>query len=143
MLRTRSAFQRRCLLSAAILPALLVLAGCWWGGTKRFHEHGTLQAPPMRLKEANGRHVVLFRAPTPGWTIEYDRTVRTDTDVRVLVTIRRPDPTVLMPQVIVPKNLATPVRADQAIEVYGRVLDFDSKGSETPYRRVELDVGGG
>ena len=95
----------------------------------------------MRLDETNGKHTVLFRAPTPGWTIEYDKTVKTDTGTRVLVTIRSPDPTLLMPQVIVLKHLATPVPVETPVDVYGRVVAFGREASEVPYRKAPLDLG--
>lgn len=81
-------------------------------------------APPIRIDDSEEVHLLVMQAPNPGWSYWIDRDERTRNGKRVFVTIRRPDPTMLYPQVIVEKNLRTKVRTEIPIELSGRIVDF-------------------
>lgn len=117
--------------AAWAMSVLLIctLSGCM----KHFKDpeiaHRLENAPPIMLDDSESVHILVMRAPNPGWSIRVDRDERIRDGERVYVTIRRPDPTMLYPQVIVDKNLRTRVRTESPIEIHARVLAFDESFS--------------
>jgi len=94
-------------------------------------------APPIRMDDSEDVHVLVMRAPNPGWSFWVERDERTREGKRVYVTMRRPDPAMLYPSVIVEKNLRTRVRTDTPIEIYARLLDFDESTRGRGHQRIE------
>lgn len=118
---------------------LCTLSGCM----KHFKDpeiaHRLDNAPPIRVDDSESVHILVMRAPNPGWSFKVDRDERTSDGERVYVTIRRPDPSMLYPQVIVEKNLRTRVRTQTPIEIHARLLAFDESfsGGYAPIRSVD------
>lgn len=121
---------------------VLVLAACaavlFAGGCSHAEivEEGSVPTPPIWLEDAGDRHLLVMRAPHPGWGLEFDRAQRTAGPTRLLITVRRPDPALLFPQQVVDKRVTTTVRTEEAAEIFGRVLDHNADGEDVPYRRV-------
>ena len=116
--------------------AAALLSGCWGGGGIRDDERADW--PPMRLAQAEGKRVVVVEAPSPGWSVEFDRSEKISGGRRVLLTVRRPDPAFFYPQTIVEQNVITDVRAESDVRVYRRLADHDDRTPDAPYVRVEL-----
>ncbi|MFI4898752.1 MAG: hypothetical protein ACIARR_13125 [Phycisphaerales bacterium JB059] len=115
----------------------LAMGGCWGGGGIRDNERADW--PPMRLTQAEGKQVVVVQAPSPGWSVEFDRSEKMSGGRRVLLTVRRPDPAFFYPQTVVEQNIITDVRAETDVRVYRRLADHDERKPDAPYVRVDLD----
>ncbi len=89
------------------------------------------EAPPIRVDDSGEVHILVMQAPNPGWSFVYDQQERTAQGVDVFITIRRPDPSLLYPMIIVEKQVSTPVQTDRPIRVMARLLAHD----ETTKRR--------
>lgn len=114
-----------------------------WGSDERVVQDVPLSgAPPLRLVTAGGKHVVVLEAPTPGWSLSYDAFERTSGPTRIFASLHRGDPTLLVPQVVVEKQAITAVDADEAVELFARVLDHDEEESGRAYRRVPTGPAG-
>lgn len=124
-----------CVLAGALGAALM--SGCWGGGGIR--DDQTTDWPPMRVSEAEDRKVVVVEAPSPGWTIEFDRSEKVSGAHRVLLTMRRPDPAFFYPQTIVEQSVITDVRAGTPVRVYRRLADHDERSPEGAYVLVEVE----
>lgn len=94
-------------------------------------------APPVTIEATSGNHLIVMRAPNPGWSIALDATEQTPEGTRVYVTFREPDPALYYPQRIVLKRLLTRVRVDTDLELAGRVLDHDADAEDQPYAPLE------
>lgn len=114
---------------ALIISTLVGCSGSATIATDRPHD-----APPITLETFETRHLVLVEAPTPGWQATITRTHRGLDIDDVFITLRRPDPGVLYPQVIVQQQLLTNVLTTRPVRVYARVLDFSQKSEKPPYR---------
>jgi len=114
--------------AAALLMVGVLIGGM--GGCMKFNKGPEMSerlknAPPIRLDDSQDVHILVMQAPNPGWSFWIERDERTRDGMRVYLTMRRPDPTMLYPQVIVEKNLRTGVRTETPIQIYGRVLEFE------------------
>ncbi len=94
-------------------------------------------APPIRIDSSEEVHLIVMQAPHPGWSIDLDKDEPVVSGKRVYFTIRRPDPAMLYPQVIVEKQLRTLVHSDTEIELYGRILDHAETTRKRGYALVE------
>lgn len=94
-------------------------------------------APPIRLDTIDGRHLLVMQAPNPGWSFSIDRTEISSDGRRVFITIRRPDPAYMYPQVIVEKQLLTDVRAEVPITLMARLLDAHETTSGRSHTVIE------
>ncbi len=113
------------------LVALVALGGCWGGGGIR--DDLTTDWPPMRMGEAEERRVVVVESPSPGWVIEFDRSDKISGGRRVLLTVRRPDPTFFFPQTTVEQNIITDVRIGTPVRVYRRLAEHNERKPEGAY----------
>lgn len=92
--------------------------------------------PPMRLDAMDGKHLVVMRAPTGGWTLKIDRSEITPDGKRVFLTARRPDPAFMHTQALVDLRVLTEVPQDAHIELVARVLDRNERPRDRIYARV-------
>jgi len=101
------------------------------------------QIPPVRLDALNAHHMLVMQAPHSGWAFAIEKDERIPDGKRLFITVRRPNPTFLYPQMIVEKNLLTDIPIETTIELYARILDYDEKsagkgyGLLTPVERFE------
>jgi len=95
-------------------------------------------APPVMGSSLEGRHMLVMRAPNPGWGFEIDRDDRDRDGWVIFLTIREPDPAYMHPQRIVNKRLLTEVEADQPVRVMTRLLHHDEKGESDDYAPMSL-----
>lgn len=84
--------------------------------------------------EAESSHVLIVRAPTPGWTVTLDGDRARLECVEVFVTLREPNPAFVYPQVIAEHRLLTSIPTEREIRVYARRLAFDEDDAD--YRPV-------
>jgi len=117
-----------------LAATLAVIAGCW---SARTIDHSNVYAgPTMTLTSSAGQHMLVVRAPTPGWLITIDRTEHHLEDSLIFVTLQRPDPGALYAQVEVEQRVLTTVPTSRAVVVYARTIDFGQRKKLPPYRRV-------
>jgi len=83
-----------------------------------------------------GDHMLVMRSPNPGWSISIDKHERIAEGVRILITVRRPDPAFMYTQNIVDKRVLTEIPSSTNIVLYARVLDFGEKADEHGYGRL-------
>ncbi|MEX0876922.1 MAG: hypothetical protein WD114_05640, partial [Phycisphaerales bacterium] len=74
----------------------------------------------------------------PGWSFSIDRTSRGPETERVYLTIRKPDPAYMNPQVIVEKQLLTDVREETPVTVMARLLEANEKAPSNGYVRLDM-----
>tara|TARA_R110002073_G_scaffold299270_2_gene466257 strand:+ start:65932 stop:66384 length:453 start_codon:yes stop_codon:yes gene_type:complete len=91
-------------------------------------------APPIRAQILNNQHMLMMQAPNPGWAFTIDKDEQLKDQVRLYITIRRPDPAFAYPQVIVEKSLLTDIHDRHTMEVYARVLDANEKSDNRGYQ---------
>jgi hypothetical protein len=92
----------------------------------RIHE-----APPIRIESSGDVHIIIMQAPNPGWSFSLQGEEQIPEGKRIFVTITKPDPTMLYPQMIVEKQLRTLVSTEVNLEIHARLLDVN----ETTKRR--------
>jgi hypothetical protein len=97
--------------------------------------------PPVRLDASGDNYVVLLSSPTPGWVVTLDRVADQYRHKAVYLTIRRPNPTFYYPPAVVEQRIGTSVLSPEAVEVYARVLAFDSREGDQPYSFVTHSAG--
>ena len=110
----------------------LTFAGC--GGGIKIAD-GPFAGPPIEAEE----QVVVIEAPSPGWAVELDQTRPGPDGDEVFLTLRRPDPQFLYPQMIVTQRVATGARPGQAIVVFARTLEAHENARSQQYSRVAPD----
>lgn len=127
----------------ALALGVLPIAGCSvWENRPRLRKQeikmdvSTAGVPPIRVEALDGRHMLIMQAPHSGWMIEMDKDERTPDGFRILVTVRRPDPSFLYPQAIVEKRLLTEIHGDARMDIYARVLNFDEEPKSQGYGRI-------
>jgi len=144
-------FRPRWFLALLLLLGTAVLAsGCSaWENRPRLRKQKISmnepvdQIPPVRLDALNAHHMLVMQAPHSGWAFAIEKDERIPDGKRLFITVRRPNPTFLYPQMIVEKNLLTDIPIETTIELYARILDYDEKsagkgyGLLTPVERFE------
>lgn len=110
---------------ACVAVLCVMLAGCASENEIRPGVH--FRGPSMAIDSDGDHHIVVLTAPSPGYSFEFDRSDAADGPTRLLVTIRRPDPGSLRPQVLVQQRVLTDVRSGLAVEVFARMLDHDQR----------------
>lgn len=91
------------------------------------------EAPPMKLGEIDDRHLLVMQAPNPGWSFTIDKDEVARNGRRVFITIRRPDPAYMYPQVIVEKQLLTEAPSSAGLTIMARLLDAHEKTKNRDY----------
>lgn len=98
---------------------------------------GTFANPAVSLDSTAKRHQVLIETPSPGWVPSMDQSRADFRTTSVYLSLRKPNPAYLYPQVISTQRVATGVPADHAISVYVRTLDFDAPvDSDAAYQQA-------
>lgn len=92
--------------------------------------------PPIMLDAASGRHLVVMRVATGGWTLSVDKAEIIPDGQRVFVTARRPDPAFMHTQAFVSLRALTQVPVGTNIEVVARVLDRHADPKDRVYARI-------
>ncbi|MDX9912833.1 MAG: hypothetical protein RBS39_13495 [Phycisphaerales bacterium] len=91
------------------------------------------EGPPIRVEGVAGAQQVIVEAPSPGWAVTLDDVRPGSVRSEVRVTITRPNPQFLYPQMVVTQRIATGLDAGAPALVGVRVLDFAQSGHEVPY----------
>ena len=125
----------------ALIACVLLLGGC-----RLIHKSNSSQemaveleqAPPITAQTLGDRHMLVMRAPNPGWSLRLDRDQRGKDEWIVFITIRRPDPAFMYPQRIVDKRLLTEVEISDPIRVIARLLDHNENGTNDDYAPLTL-----
>ena len=130
----------RGLFTGLVASLALLAAGC--SSQVRFSPRATADTPPMSLDTSEDVIDVTMEAPNPGWTIAADGSRKSEDGPRVLVTITRPDPGLLYPQVIASKTVRTSQPPEPGTRVWARVLDHDQRlpAHHVPYAPTSLVV---
>ncbi|MAY73212.1 MAG: hypothetical protein CMJ31_00530 [Phycisphaerae bacterium] len=92
--------------------------------------------PPLDLTSSGPWHVIEAQAPSPGWKIDFEHSRPGPDAQEVFITVRRPDPQFVYPQVIVDQLVSTDVRTSEPIEIYARVVPHDQRGVGGTYHLV-------
>lgn len=92
--------------------------------------------PRITLGSAEGFHTVVMQAPSGGWTVRIDKSIRTAEGMRIYVTARRPDPAFSHTQAFVDLNALSDVPTDVPVTIVGRVLERDAQPKDRMYGRI-------
>ena len=125
-----------------VAACLLFPAGCGVGKKMPWRSQEVItdpkpSTPPVMIDAASGRHLVVMRVPTGGWTLTIDKSEIMPDGQRVFVTARRPDPAFMHTQAFVNLRALTQVPVETNIEVVARVLDRHAEPNDRVYARVE------
>jgi hypothetical protein len=122
-------------LSAVVFIAALLLAliGCQSRPSLPETTSDPYRGPTLTLDASKPEYDVVVQAPTPGWVVSLDRVAEQYRHHAVFISLRRPNPGFLYPQVVVEQRVATTVPTTGAIRVYARILDPDDRSSSRPY----------
>jgi hypothetical protein len=119
--------------AAALAAILLVQIGCQSRPSLPDTTSDPYRGPGLTLDTSKPEYDIVVQAPTPGWVISLDRVAEQYRHHAVFVSLRRPNPGFLYPQVIVEQRVATTVPTSRTIKVYARILDPDDTRSSRPY----------
>ena len=135
-----AAHQRTCgrPLFAAAIVGLGLMAGCSSYDGLPQPEDGAYEGPPIGAEVIANEHVLVAKLPAPGHEFTLDGTREAFQSQSVFVTLRRPNPAVLYPQVEVEQRLATGVPARFVVNVFVRIADFDEP--DAPGHREALSI---
>jgi len=111
----------------------LALLGCSGGGS--VHPKDRVATPPATLTAAEEMHLLSVTTPGPGWTLSFDRSVLARDDTRLLFTLRRPDPTVYLPNREVTLRAISDTPTTEPVTVLVRVLRHDASDESGRYAR--------
>lgn len=134
--------RRRSRLGLAIAAAGLAIGlGTGLGGCRAIErkldpvdmEARMREAPPIRLGEIDDRHLLIMQAPNPGWSFTIDKDEVSRHGRRVFITIRRPDPAYMYPQMIVEKQLLSDAPSSAELTIMARLLDANEKTKNRDY----------
>lgn len=90
--------------------------------------------PPVRIESVGRHHVVVVESPTPGWEVTLTRVLPGPGHRAAYVTLRRPFPGVIYPQVIVTQRLSTGVPVKEPVRVFARIIDHaESASTQAPF----------
>lgn len=84
--------------------------------------------PGVSIGRGRDFWVVTVDAPTPGHDLDLDMTRERLGREQVFVTLREPDPAFMYAQVIAPMSVQTPVRGEDTVEVFARVVGHNASG---------------
>lgn len=103
--------------------------------------------PPWTPSDRNALLTLVFECPTPGWRARFDQAREEARGSQVYVTLERPSPLFVYPQVIARQEVATPVPKarfqSEGVQVFVRVAESgQSEGDMAPYR-ISRPIGGG
>lgn len=120
-------------------PLVLVLMTILLGACAQKYElsERPYPGPTITLDREDQQHLLVVRAPSPGWTFELVRSRPRFEFADVLVQLRKPNPEFFYTQQEVVQRLATRVSVNTPIDVYARVLEFSGKGKGVPFQRVD------
>ncbi len=124
-------------LAAGVMLACGVVSGCRGSGSGRAPPKAisaSYDGPPVEVESSGPQHVVVFQAPSAGWSFTMDRSEPARRTTDVFLTATRPNPAFMHAQQVVPLRAGTGVPADKPVDVYVRVLDFGRAGGSEPYR---------
>lgn len=139
-MRLSAAQLRRFVPGGAACVLAGALAACGSSAEVLEPSPGAFAGPPLRAEILAGEHVVVATLPTPGYEFTLDGTREAFQSEDVFVTLRRPNPAVLYPQVLVDLRLSTGVPRRRSVRVYARQLDYTAREGE-PFKQA-LEVPG-
>lgn len=113
------------ILAASVLAVVFI--GCRSNPGPPTPGEGAYEGPPITIESAGVEHVLVAELPSPGFTFTLDQTDERYRERWVFATIRRPNPTIAYPQVVVTQRLASGVATDAAIRVFVRIVDYDDR----------------
>ncbi|MBK7404140.1 MAG: hypothetical protein IPJ41_05785 [Phycisphaerales bacterium] len=148
MNRTRTTRPHRRPPTSLLLPGILLLGlaacaaeppaggqspGPGMGPVDRSSPHDW---PPVSLDSSGPEHTVVLQAPDPGWWIQLDGVEASPGLKRIYVTIRRPKPGRMYPQVITELRLGSTVPSREPAELLVRVAEPDGS-TPSPYHPLD------
>lgn len=103
---------------------------------------GQFASPAIALDSTGKRHQVLVEAPSPGWVPSLDQSRSDFRTMNVYISLRKPNPAYMYPQMITSLRVATDVPKDRAISVYVRTLEFNAEPDvEDAYQKAAESTG--
>ncbi len=110
-----------------LAAAGMTLIGCALPKPPPERGQGAYSGPAVSVGERMGKHTAVFECPNPGWAAGFDQ-LRDDPEgwTAVFVTLRRPSPIFVYPQVVTRQEVLLDVSIQHPVRVFVRVLDHDS-----------------
>ncbi|MDX2131448.1 MAG: hypothetical protein SFY69_05295 [Planctomycetota bacterium] len=98
---------------------------------------GGFSGPSVQVNSQERHHVIVVEAPSPGWEATLTRVLPGPGHREAYLTLRRPFPGALYPQVIVTQRVLTGVPTKEALRVYARIVDHDAPArSDEPFAQA-------
>ncbi len=125
-------------LALACLAAALLASGCAQtptstgpDGSQAPISTAPYAGPGVAIETRSTTHGIIISTPTGGWSVVWDGTF--DTQDKIHLTIRRPDPDFLHVQQIVEHRIDSTVPSGNPLEVFVRVVDHNDRTGSSPY----------
>ncbi len=130
----RPASLRPVSLSLLAVLAALLPAGCASPVTPlRIEPSRPFVGPEARFETLGRNHIVVFKAPTGGWSVRHDQTLRQFRIEEVYITLEAPGPGVAVTQALVDHAVDTVVESNHNVAVYARILTGRKANDAAPY----------
>jgi len=131
-MRPSTAQLRRPFIKAAIGALAIFLAACATPSGVPEPEPGSYTGPPIAADTLAGEHILVATLPAPGYEFTLEGTREAFRSQDVFVSLRRPNPAVLYPQVVVELRLSTGIPMRTPVRVFARVVDFSERSGPAP-----------
>jgi hypothetical protein len=116
----------------AIAAVLLAALGCT--RQKMVVGSAPYEGPAITVEPRSGRHTAVVAAPSSGYRVQLDKTIKKFDSTDVYMTVFPPDPAMMHAQGAVKLNLDTTVSSDERISLFARIRD--RRLGREPYRFV-------
>jgi hypothetical protein len=100
---------------------------------------GEFVGPQTQLVQRDGVHALRVECPSPGWKVKLDEVRRAWDRSDAYMTIERPSPLFVYPQVVTIQEVLTGVPERSSVRVLGRVVD--SGNARGGYRTMLSESG--
>ena len=108
-------------------------AGGRVSGSTRGEIASSYEGPAVRVEDVAGAQQVVVESPSPGWAVSLDDVRDGSVRSEVRITMTRPNPQFLYPQMIVTQRIATGLAAGSPVLVGVRIVGFGQATDGVPY----------
>ncbi len=117
----------------ALAAGASFLSGCGTSQRSGLADPTALTLTGIRLDSSGDSHIIVFTAPSGGWSLSADGMAGSLGKAGVNVTLRRPNPAFLHPQMLTEHRIATEIDSSTRLSVWARILEHDEPAGHGGY----------
>lgn len=122
----------------ALIAAAACLGGC--SSSQRTGPSPTVPAHSastgIALDSTGEHHVITFTAPSGGWSFSADRAEEVQGLSNVYVTMRKPNPRFIYPQMLIEHRISTQTASSEPVAIFTRTLEHDEPAGRGGYSQA-------